>query len=225
MKKMLVLALAAAMFSGAISTNAHAAPGGPGEKAREMRAREEAKKAREGAARVGKVSPEIATVRTSLAKSNLDAGLTSSQADSLGRVLEADPSLRSAAKSIIAMNEAKPVLAELGRARIEGLLNVSKIKSSNRNTETEFNSVTQKVEMLEQSYAALVLKAGEKAATWVDGQGKQLQTGKVMQGLLTKANEQIRRGKSVSEAMEIANKENAKETGVEVKLEDIKKQC
>jgi hypothetical protein len=206
MKKMLVLAIAMVAFVG----QAHAIEL-RGERPEDIKARI-AKDTAEKAGKAGKVSPEVARVSQAVESSKLADGLTGNQPHELQVALH-DELLRKTASEIVASSAKNPKLA---KERLEGIANLGKLSAAVRNLDADLGLPEQQKE---QAYAALVLAAGKQAAGWPEV------TQKNMVQFLEIANESIRSGKSVGEAMDIAKSELKRLAKVDIKLEDIKKLC
>lgn len=210
MKKMLVLALVTMAFAG----QAHA---GPGERAKEIRARE----AREVELRskvLSRTSPAVTEVANKVSAANLDKALSPMEAKTLAFNLSKgnNADLVKVANEIVAQSKAKPALAELGKARIEGLLNVSKLPSSVRNTEANLGLPEQKAQ---QAYVALVLNAGKQASNWTP------EVEKHMELFLKTANLELSRGKSYDAAMNEAKLELKRVAKKDINIDEIKRLC
>jgi hypothetical protein len=212
MKKMLVLALALVAFVGQDPARA----AGPEGKDKARAAKEAiARRAREHAARANHVNPAVKDVSDKIANSRLGAQLNGNQSHDLETALN-DALLLKTAREIVASHTANPKLDALNRARLEGLANIGKLSPQVRNLDAELALPEQKAE---QAYTALVLSAGKQAANWPEA------TQKNMIQFLEIANDAIRSGKSVGQAMEFAKSELKRLAKVDIKIEDIRKLC
>lgn len=211
MKKMLVLALAFVAFAG----QAHAAGPEGKEKAEAIKARIR-EKAKEDAIRASRVNPAVAEVSAKIAESRLGSQLNGNQSHDLQTALN-DALLLRTAREIVATQKANPKLEQLNKARLEGLANIgAKVSPAARNIDADLALPSQKAE---QAYTALVVSAGKQAANWPQA------TQKNMVQFLEIANEAIRSGKSVEQAMDFAKSELKRLSKVDIKIEDIKRLC
>ncbi len=211
MKKMLVLALAFVAFAG----QAHAAgPEGKG-KAEAIKARIR-EKAKEDAVRANHVNPAVAEVSAKITESRLGSQLNGNQSHGLETALK-DALLLRTAREIVAAQKANPKLESLNKARLEGLANIgTKVSPAAKNLDAELAIPSQRAE---QAYVSLVVSAGKQAANWPEA------TQKNMVQFLEIANDAIRSGKSVEQAMEFAKSELKRLAKVDIKIEDIRRLC
>ena len=216
MKKMLVLALAMIAFS----AQSNAAPGRD-----KVDGRGDVHKiddARDRAARDGAAHPGQGHIADALRTAGLDSKLSADDAHKLQLALSNphNGDLQKAATEIIALNKAKPALADLSRSRVEGLMHLSKIDPRLR--QEGANSALPE-DKAKEAYASLVLNAGKQAANWTKG------TQELMEKVLKTANTELSRGKSYDAAMNDALTELKTSTKSDKKvselMEELKRLC
>lgn len=152
-------------------------------------------------------------------KAITDAGLEGKlkgRLPELSAILAKDAVLAGVAAEIVSTNAAKPQLATLNQARVEGLLNISKLSSAVRDLDAD---LVAPAEVAQQAYVALVQNAGREAAGWP------AVTQQHMVELLTKTNDKIAGGMSVAEAIEASRVEMLTVSKVNISLEQIKRLC
>ncbi|RYX78201.1 hypothetical protein EON76_06815 [bacterium] len=143
-------------------------------------------------------------------------GKLSGRSAQLATVLASDVALADVASEIVKTNAAKPQLAELNQARVEGLLTIATLSSDVRDLSKDLVAPDQ---IKEQAYVALVQNAGREAAGWPET------TQKNMVELLTKTNDKIAGGMKVAEAIEAARIEMLTISKVKIDLDQVKKLC
>lgn len=209
MKKMFVFALAFV----ALASQAHAIEGK--EKAEALKAKI-AEKAKEEAGKANRVNPGVSDVMVKLNEARLTSTLSGNQSHDLDAAVKNDALIRAAAEDIAASHKSNPKLAALNKARLEGLTNLIKIPKDVRKLDVELALPAQKAQ---QAYVALVLSAGKEAAGWPEA------TRSNMVQFLEIANDAIRSGRSVEDAMEFAKTELKRIAKIDIKLEDIRRLC
>lgn len=219
MKKNLLMALVAVM---AMAQTAHAAKGTEKDGKSDAIRAQEARAAKEGAARDATHGADAGTIGTTmkaLDAERLTIRLSPNQKTDLGHNMS-NPVIAAAVKGTLAQSKTAN-LRDLAMARLEALANV---KQDPTTVTVDALAKLDSSAKLEQAYDVLAVNAGEAAKGW----SPELRDNLTF--LLTKANELIAQGRTKSEAMTEANTILAKSKAeggrsVRLNLDDVNKWC